>query len=130
MASLPPPYKYPREITYQIRYGPMQIESPQDDPRAFHAGDYEGIDDLTGRYLLRPRSWLGLMNPLLAHLGDIFPGPRPGGGGGFTLSINRSSSPGGNTRTFILGRPGQTDFGPDRVMPMREYVTATVIIVN
>lgn len=56
----------------------------------------------------------------------MLPGPRPSGGGGFTLSINRSSSPGGNTRTFILGRPGQTDIGPDRVMPLTEYVAATI----
>ena len=64
-------------------------------------------------------------------LSDIFPGPRPGGGGGgFTLSINRSSSPGGNTRTFVLGRPGQTDVGPDRVMPLAEYVIATTLIIN
>ena len=58
---------------------------------------------------------------------DLFPGQRPGGGG-FTLSINRSSSPGGNTRTFVLGRPGQTDTGPERVMPLTEYVTATTPI--
>jgi len=70
------------------------------------------------------------MGALPAHLGDILPGQRPGGGGGFTLSINRSSSPGGNTRTFMLGRPGQTDVGPDRVMPLTEYVTATTPIAS
>ena len=68
------------------------------------------------------------MGTLPAHLGDILPGQRPGGGGSFTLAVNRSSSPGGNTRTFILGRPGQTDVGPDRVMPLTEYVTATTSI--
>jgi len=69
----------------------------------------------------------------MGALSDIFPGPRPGGGGGgggFTLSINRSSSPGGNTRTFVLGRPGQTDIGPDRVMPLAEYVIATTLIID
>jgi len=68
-------------------------------------------------------------NPSSAQLRDIFPGQRPGGGD-LTWSINRSSSPGGNTRTFILGRQGQTDIGPDRVMPLTEYVIATILTVN
>jgi hypothetical protein len=54
----------------------------------------------------------------------------PSGDGGFTLSINRSSSPGGNTRVLIFGRPGQTDVEPDRVMPLTEYASPTILIVN
>jgi hypothetical protein len=71
-----------------------------------------------------PSFLVGAHNPSSAHLRGIFPGPRPGGGGGggggFAFPMNRSSSPGGNTRTFILGRPRQADFGPDRVMPLSE----------
>lgn len=66
----------------------------------------------------------------ITGLRDLFPASRPGGGGGFTLSINRSSSPGSNTRTFVLGGPGQADIGSDRVMPLAEYATATTSVVD
>jgi len=55
---------------------------------------------------------------LAARLRDSFPGPVPSN---VTL-MNRSLSPGGNTRTIIFGRPGQAGLGPDRVMPLREFL--------
>ena len=67
--------------------------------------------------------------PFPPQMGDLFPGPTPRSGG-FTWSINRSSSPGGNTRSFVLGGPRQTDIGSDRVMPLTEYVTATAPILE
>lgn len=104
------------------------MESPQDDPRAWRnrgLGDDGDFDDFAGSFLSDPHSWLGL-RPFSAQLRDILPGPTPSGGGGFTLSVNRSSSPGGNSRTVVFGRPGQTDIRPDRVMPLTEYATTTI----
>lgn len=89
-------------------------------------GDF---DDFPGSFLSHPHIWLGFTS-FSAHLRDILPGPTPGGGGGFTMSIGRSSSPGGNTRTFIFGRPGQTDAGLDRVMPLTEYAVPTILAVH
>lgn len=86
------------------------IESPQDDPRAWQnigPGDDGDFDDFPVQFR------------------DLFRSARPGGNGtGFTLSINRSLPPSGNTRTFILG-PGRTDMGPDRVMPLTEFLAET-----
>ncbi|KAF9785801.1 hypothetical protein BJ322DRAFT_1056413 [Thelephora terrestris] len=85
------------------------VESPEDDPRAWQntrPGDDGDFDDLT------------------AQLRDVFPGQRPSGRG-LTLAINRSSSPSRNTRTFVFGRPGQTEIGPDRVMPLTEFLEET-----
>lgn len=107
----------------------VQIESPQDDPRAWEnmeQGDNGDLDDLTGIYLCDPiPHWYSKSSS--AQLRDVFPGgPRPGSG--FTFSIDRSSSPGRGTRTVIFGGPGRGDMGPDRVMPLTEYVIAEITI--
>lgn len=92
-------------------------------------GDDGGYDAFAGSYLSYSLSRLGL-RPFSAHLRETLPGLMPGGRGGFALSINRSSYPGGNTRTGFFNEPGRTDVGPGRVMPLREYDNPSILTIH
>lgn len=103
----------------------LQIENPQDHPRAWHTvrPDDDGtFDDFAGSFLLDPHLWLGL-RPFSALLQDALPDPMPNRVGGFNVSINRSSPPGENARSFPFRAPGQTGVGPDRVTRLSDYTT-------
>lgn len=87
-----------------------KMENPTDNPRDFHHG-HPGLDD---------DLYPGQENFVLG-LGDLLRS-NSGGGGGFTLHINGTQSPGGNTRTFVLSpRPGASGGSTDRVPPLSDF---------